>query len=145
MPVAGINRAVIQAVNVGRSIATDVEAVLVSDDPVRPPTDPRALASAAAERSRLSSSNRRIAPSSGRCSPTWTCSTTSWPADREAPITFVVIPSSSPGSWWERILYNQSARRLRKALLGRRHTVVVNVPYRREDPDPAPPLESRAA
>ena len=36
--------------------------------------------------------------------------------------------------WWERILYNQSAKRLRSALLGRPHTVVVNVPYRREDP-----------
>ena len=37
-------------------------------------------------------------------------------------------------SWWERILYNQSAKRLRTILLGRPHTVVVNVPYRREEP-----------
>ncbi|HEY8632298.1 MAG TPA: hypothetical protein VIL50_04020, partial [Candidatus Limnocylindrales bacterium] len=42
-------------------------------------------------------------------------------------------------------LYNQSVKRLRSALLGRPHTVVVNVPYRREDPtagehgDPAGP------
>jgi hypothetical protein len=47
-------------------------------------------------------------------------------------------------SWWERILYNQSAKRLRAALLGRPHTVVVNVPYRRETevterPPEAPP------
>ena len=33
MPVPGINRAVVQAINVGRSIAPDVLAVLVSDDP----------------------------------------------------------------------------------------------------------------
>ena len=39
-------------------------------------------------------------------------------------------------SWWERILYNQSANRLRTALIGRPHTVVVNVPYRREEEDP---------
>jgi hypothetical protein len=38
-------------------------------------------------------------------------------------------------SWWERILYNQAAKRLRTVLLGRPHTVVVNVPYRREDRD----------
>jgi hypothetical protein len=59
-----------------------------------------------------------------------------WPADEEAPITFVVIPEYVARSWWERILYNQSAKRLRTALLGRPHTVVVNVPYRREEPDP---------
>jgi hypothetical protein len=34
----------------------------------------------------------------------------------------------------ERILYNQSAKRLRAALLGRKHTVVA-VPYRREEPE----------
>jgi hypothetical protein len=55
-----------------------------------------------------------------------------WPADKEAPITFVIVPEYVARSWWERILYNQSAKRLRTALLGRPHTVVVNVPYRRE-------------
>ena len=58
-----------------------------------------------------------------------------WPPDREAPITFVVIPEYVARSWWERLLYNQSAKRLRRALLGRPHTVVVNVPYRREAED----------
>ena len=57
-----------------------------------------------------------------------------WPPDKAAPITFVVLPEYVARSWWERILYNQSAKRLRSALLGRPHTVVVNVPYRREDP-----------
>jgi hypothetical protein len=47
-------------------------------------------------------------------------------------VTFVVIPEFVARSWWERILYNQSARRLRAAMLGRPHTVVVDVPYRRE-------------
>ena len=63
----------------------------------------------------------------------------SWPPGKEAPITFVVIPEYVARSWWERILYNQSARRLRAALLGRPHTVVVNVPYRREDPSSTDP------
>jgi len=45
----------------------------------------------------------------------------------------VVIPEYVARSWWERLLYNQSAKRLRSMLLGRPHTVVVNVPYRRED------------
>ena len=43
-----------------------------------------------------------------------------------------MIPEFVARHWWERILYNQSANRLRRALLGRPHTVVVNVPYRRE-------------
>ena len=45
-----------------------------------------------------------------------------------------MIPEYVARSWWERILYNQSARRLRSVLLGRPHTVVVDVPYRRDDP-----------
>ena len=56
-----------------------------------------------------------------------------WPPGKDAPITFVVIPEYVARSWWERILYNQAAKRLRTVLLGRPHTVVVAVPYRRED------------
>jgi hypothetical protein len=66
-----------------------------------------------------------------------------WPPGKPEPITFVVIPEYVASSWWERLLYNQSAKRLRAALLGRPHTVVVNVPYRREERDaetpPRPP------
>ena len=58
-----------------------------------------------------------------------------WPPGKLEPITFVVIPEYVARSWWERILYNQAAKRLRTVLLGRPHTVVVNVPYRREDRD----------
>ena len=38
-----------------------------------------------------------------------------------------------------RVLYNQTANRLRAALLGRPNTVVANVPYRREDEATKPP------
>ena len=132
IPVPGLNRAVIHAVNVGRSISEDLEAVLVSDD------------MAAAERVRhdwqrqlpwvpltvVESPYRALV---GPLLSYLDVLDDAWPADVEAPVTFVVIPEFVARSWWERILYNQSARRLRAALLGRRHTVVVNVPYRRED------------
>jgi hypothetical protein len=49
-------------------------------------------------------------------------------------MTIVVIPEYVARHWWERVLYNQTARRLRSALLGRPATVVTAVPYRREDP-----------
>jgi amino acid transporter len=132
VPVPGINRAVVQAINVGRSIAPDVLAVLVSDDPdaaarirdeweVQLPDVPLVI---------VESPYRALV---GPLQAYLDVLDETWPSDREAPITFVVIPEFVARSWWERILYNQSARRLRTALLGRRHTVVVNVPYRRED------------
>ena len=57
----------------------------------------------------------------------------SWPSDKEEPITFVLIPEYVARSWWERMLYNQAAKQMRATLLGRPHTVVVNIPYRRDD------------
>jgi amino acid transporter len=136
VPVPGITRAVVQAVNVGRSIAPDVTAVLISDEPEE----------AAAIRARWERQLPDVplviveSPYRALVAPMLAYLDVldrSRPGDREAPITFIVIPEYVARSWWERILYNQSAKRLRAALLGRAHTVVVNVPYRREDPDPA--------
>jgi lipopolysaccharide biosynthesis protein len=144
VPVPGINRAVIRAINVGRSIAPDVRAVLVSDDP--------------AEAARIRQQWERQlgdiplvfveSPYRALVGPLLAYLDVldqAWESDKEAPITFVVIPEYVARSWWERILYNQSARRLRTALLGRRHTVVVNVPYRPDDPDETIPPTPGAA
>ena len=131
VPVAGINRAVVQALNVARSIADDVLAVLVTDSPdegvaIRKqweqqlPEVPLVI---------VESPYRAIV---GPVLAYLDVLDGMVPADKEEPITFVVIPEFVARSWWERILYNQSANRLRRALLGRPHTVVVNVPYRRE-------------
>jgi hypothetical protein len=54
-----------------------------------------------------------------------------WPPDAEEPITIVVLPEYVARRWWDRILYNQQARRLKAALVGRENTVVADVPYRR--------------
>src|SRR5690606_40099063 len=51
-------------------------------------------------------------------------------------ITIVVLPEYVPRHWWDGLLYNQTTKRLRRALLGRPDTVVANVPYRREPPNP---------
>jgi len=134
VPVPGINRAVVQAINVGRSIAADVQAVLVSDEPdeaskirenwrVQLPDVPLVVVE--------SPYRALVAPLLAYLDVLDQMGN----GDHEAPITFVVIPEFVARSWWERILYNQSARRLRQALLGRKHTVIVNVPYRREDSD----------
>jgi amino acid transporter len=134
VPVPGVNRAVVQAVNVGRSIAPDVQAILISDEP----------AEAAAVRDQWERQLPDVplviveSPYRALVAPMLSYLDVldrAWPSDKEAPITFVVIPEYVARRWWERILYNQSAKRLRTALLGRPHTVVVNVPYRREDSD----------
>jgi amino acid transporter len=144
VPVPGINRAVVQAVNVGLSIDPNVQAVLISDEP-----EEAALVRQRWER-QLPSVPLVIVESPYRALVAPLLSyldvlDRAWPADKEAPITFVVIPEYVARSWWERILYNQSAKRLRAALLGRSHTVVVNVPYRREEelkPEEARPPEA---
>ena len=135
VPVPGINRAVVQAVNVARSIAPDVRAVMISDDPEQ----------AARGRERWQRQLPEVplvvveSPYRALVGPLLAYLDVldrSWPPEKAAPITFVVIPEFVARTWWERILYNQSAKRLRSALVGRPHTVVVNVPYRREDEPP---------
>jgi hypothetical protein len=59
-----------------------------------------------------------------------------WPQGKAAPVTFVIVPEYVARHWWERPLFNQSARRLRAALLGRAHTVIVDMPYLREPSRP---------
>jgi hypothetical protein len=66
-----------------------------------------------------------------------------WPPDQEAPTTIVVLPEYVARHWWDRLLYNQAAKRLKAALVGREHTVIADVPYRksehRDEPRPEPP------
>jgi len=139
VPIPGLNRAVIQAINVARSIDADVRAVYISDDP--------------AEAIRVRTDFERQVPGvplvvvespyralGGPLLAYLDVLDAAWPPDKASPVTFVVIPEYVARRWWERILYNQAAKRLRKLLLGRPNTVLVNVPYRREDPnlfDPA--------
>jgi len=143
VPVPGINRAVVQAINVGRSIDPDIQAVLVSDDPEE--------AARIQERWQRQLSDIPLifveSPYRALVGPLLAYLDVldrAWPADKPAPVTFVVIPEYVARSWWERILYNQNVKRLRTALLGRRHTVVVNVPYSREDIEPMIPPDRPA-
>ena len=132
VPVPGINRAVVHAINVGRSIDPDVRAVYIADDAdegarmrerwVRQIPDVPLVV--------VESPYRALV---GPLLSYLDVLAAAWPPDKPEPITFVVIPEYVARSWWERILYNQSAKRLRRALLGRPHTVVVDVPYQRDD------------
>jgi amino acid transporter len=134
VPIPGLNRAVVQAVNVARSISEDIRAVYISDD-----QDDAVELRDRFERQMpgvplivVESPYRALA---GPLLAYLDVLDRAWPPDKPEPITFVVIPEYVARSWWERVLYNQAAKRLRTVLLGRPHTVVVNVPYRREDPE----------
>ena len=133
VPIPGINRAVVQAVNVARSVAEDVRAVFITEDPEdgialrerwerQLPGVPLVV---------VESPYRAL---TGPLEAYLDVLDSAWPPDKPAPVTFVVLPEYVARRWWERILYNQSVKRLRTSLLGRPHTVVVNVPYRRDDP-----------
>ncbi len=141
IPIPGLTRAVIQAVNVGRSISTDLRAVYISEDP-----DEAAKMRKVWERQVpgvplvvVESPYRALV---GPLLAYLDVLDRAWPPNKPEPITFIVIPEYVARHWWERILYNQSAKRLRSILIGRPHTVVVSAPYRREEEsrfDPAVP------
>jgi amino acid transporter len=133
IPIPGITRAVIQAVNVARSISDDVRAVFITDTPedaqeIRERWDRQVPGVPLVV---VESPYRAL---TGPLQAYLDVLDSAWPPDKASPITFVVLPEYVARHWWERILYNQSVKRLRSSLLGRPHTVVVNVPYRREDP-----------
>ena len=52
-------------------------------------------------------------------------------AEHPAEVIVVLIPEYVPRHWWERMLYNQNAHRIREALVGRPRFIVLQVPYRR--------------
>jgi len=133
VPIPGLTRAVVQAVNVARSIADDVRAVYITAD-----METAAQLRADFERQIpgvplvvVESPYRALV---GPLLAYLDVLDTAWPPGQDPPITFVVIPEYVARHWWERILYNQSTKRVRSLLLGRPHTVVMAVPYRREDP-----------
>ena len=130
VPVNGINRAVVQAVNFGRAIAPDLRAVYVTDD----------LEAADALRKRWERQLPDVplviveSPFRAVISPVVAyldILDQAWPPDKEAPVTIVVLPEYVARHWWDRVLYNQTAKRLKAALVGREHTVIADVPYRR--------------
>ncbi|MGZ9160171.1 MAG: APC family permease [Candidatus Limnocylindrales bacterium] len=130
VPVNGVNRAVIQAVMFGRTMSHDIRAVFVTEDPD------------VGEAMRLRW-ERQVpgvplviveSPYRAVVSPVLAYLDVldqAWPPDKEAPITIVVLPEYVARHWWERLLYNQVAKRMKAAILGREHTVIADIPYRR--------------
>jgi hypothetical protein len=133
VPINGLSRSVVQAVNVGRAISADIRAVLVVDDHVYAESvrEQWARQVPGVALVVVESPYRAL---TGPFLAYLDVLDQAWTPDKDAPITFVVIPEYVPRHWWERMLYNQSTNQLRRALLGRPNTVITNVPYRGEEP-----------
>ena len=130
VPVNGINRAVVQAINFGRTLTRDIRAVYVTDD----------MELAEQIRARWARQLPDVplviveSPYRAVVSPFIAyldILDQAWPPDKEAPITIVVLPEYVARHWWDRLLYNQLAKRLKAELVGREHTVIADVPFRR--------------
>jgi amino acid transporter len=140
VPVNGINRAVVQAVNVGRAVSSDIRAVYITDDPEagdllrerwerQLPDVPFVV---------VESPYRALV---GPLRAYLDVLDRTWPPDRPTPTTVVVLPEYVGRHWWDRVLYNQTTRRLRASIVGRDATVILDVPYRHAAGTPTPPHE----
>src|SRR4051794_20096890 len=130
VPINGVNRAVIQAVKFGRTMSRDIRAIYVTDD--------EEAGEALRERWERQIPGVPLviveSPYRAVIAPTLAYLDVldqAWPPDQPAPITIVVLPEYVARHWWDRLLYNQTAKRLKTALVGREHTVIADVPYRR--------------
>jgi amino acid transporter len=143
IPVNGINRAVVRAVNVARAVSADVRAIYITDDPesgeqVRErwerqlPDVPFVV---------VESPYRALV---GPLRAYLDVLDRTWPPDRPTPTTVVVLPEYVGRHWWDRLLYNQTTRRLRASLVGRDHTVILDVPYRSSDRPAGEPADGAA-
>jgi amino acid transporter len=137
IPVAVLDRSVLRALEIARSVSDDIVAVFVTDDP--------------AEGDRVREEWEAYihdvplvtieSPYRAMVSPllAYLHVLDQETTESAVPTTFVVIPEYAARYWWERLLYGQVSKRLRSALLNRPHTVVVDVPYRAEGTEAADP------
>jgi len=131
IPIPGVNRAVVQALNVARTMTKDVHAVYITDDAARGEAVRQEWSQAVPDVPLIvveSPYRAVVAPLVAYLD----VLDRSWPSAEREPIDFVLIPEYVARSWWERMLYNQAAKHLRATLLGRPRTVVINIPYRRD-------------
>ena len=135
VPVPGINRAVVQAINVGRSIAPDVRGRARLRRPRRRRPGSASAGSASCRTCRWSFVESPYRALVGPLLAYLDVLDQAWPRGQgRARSPSSSSPSSSPGTGGSGSSTTSRPIVCGAALLGRPHTVVVNVPYRRETP-----------
>jgi amino acid transporter len=127
IPASGVTRDVVQAVTFGRTMSDDVSAIHVTDDLDRAADIRRRFARQmpglplvvveSPFRSLVRPLVRYLEDAA---------------AARADDVVIVLLPEYVPRHWWERYLYNDNARRIERALLGRAGILVAVVPFRRD-------------
>jgi amino acid transporter len=124
IPVSGVQRAVVQALDYGKTLSTDVRAVYVGIDPVA--ID--ALHRDWATWGRGVALTVLDSPYRSLMEPLLEYVEQ---VHREQPGGYVtiVLPEFVPARWWHHFFHNQSALRIKGALLFKHNTVVTSVPF----------------
>ena len=128
VPIAGVHRGVLQALNYARTLSDDVTAVYVETDPAETQRlmakwerwgDGMRLEVLKSEYRSVSEPLIAYLDRIDACQPN--------------DVITVVMPQFLASRWWHQILHNQTALLVRLALVFRRGMVVTDVPYRLRD------------
>jgi len=124
IPIGGVHRAVLQALEYARSLSPDVRAVYVD-------VDPQATANVRTDWERWGQGVPLVVLDSPYRSLMEPLLEYIDQVDEEHPNGYVTIllPEFVPARWWHHILHNQRALLIKGALLFRRHIVVTSVPF----------------
>lgn len=124
IPIGGVHRAVLQALQYARSLSPDVRAVYVD-------VDPKTTEQVRKEWERWGDGVPLVVLESPYRSLMEPLLEYIEQVDREKPDDYVTIllPEFVPARWWHHLLHNQRALLIKGALLFRRHIVVTSVPF----------------
>ena len=128
VPVAGVHRGVLHALQYARSISADITAVCVDVDP----------ATTERVRERWTKWVDDIplvtlpSPYRSTLEPLMDYIEQVEQSNGPDDVITVLLPEFVPARWWHNLLHNQTALLIRMVLRYRRNTVVINVPYHLE-------------
>ncbi len=128
VPIGGVHRAVVQALEYARSLSDDVRAVYVD-------VDPQATREIREEWERWGKGVRLEIVASPFRSVLAPLLEYIELTDGERPDDFitVLLPEFVPARWWHHLLHNQRALLIKGSLLFKRNVVVTSVPYHLQD------------
>jgi len=127
IPIGGLHRAVVQALQYGRTLSDDVRAVYVN-------VDPAVTEQLRREWNEWGQGVTLVVLDSPYRSLLEPLLEYIRQHDREAPNDYltVILPEFVPARWWQHLLHNQSALIIKAALLFRPNTIVTSVPFHLE-------------
>jgi amino acid transporter len=124
VPISGVQRAVVEALQYARSMSDDVQAVYVN-------VDPGATDALKRDWSKWGEGVRLVvldSPYRSLMEPLLEHIEQTQAANPEDYIT-VILPEFLPARWWHHLLHNQRALLIKGALLFRKHVIVTSVPF----------------